>query len=54
MVVDRIIEKNVCSNCKYSFDDYSTGKWQNGCIKGSKAVNKDGGLTECYWWCCNG
>lgn len=47
-----IIEKNICSACRHSFDLYDEqGNWENACRKNSKLVAKDGGLTTCTWWC---
>ena len=47
----KIIEKNLCSACKHSFDTYELdGRYENICLKKSKAVARDGGLTECTWW----
>lgn len=47
----RIVEKNLCSACRHSVDLYDEqGNWENVCRKGSKLVDKNGGLTTCDLW----
>ena len=48
-----IVEKNVCSACKHSYEIYDSlsKEYENACKKKSKLVNKSGGLTTCTWWC---
>ena len=41
-----IVEKNVCSACKHSYEIYDllSKEYENACKKKSKLVNKSGGL----------
>ena len=50
--MDRIMEKNVCGACKHSIliPDIDGEIAENICRIGSKAVNKDGGMTYCTEW----
>ena len=51
MCEDKIIVKNLCGNCRSSYDSYDLeGNWENACKKGIKLVNKTGGVTECQEW----
>ena len=50
--MDTITVMNLCSTCKHSdlFIDFDGEIADNVCKKGSKAVNRTGGLTTCTWW----
>ena len=50
--MDTITVMNLCSTCRHSdlFFDYNGEIANNVCKKGSKAVNRTGGLTTCTWW----
>ena len=50
--MDRIKGLNVCGACKHSIliPDIDGEIALNLCRIGSKAVNKDGGLTQCTDW----